>query len=128
MKDTIKCDVKFSYVNSYFGGEDFDNALMDLCIEKSRKSENESKTDKNIDLKGSRTIRLRRACERAKIRLSTFDITKINVNNYSNYESVDVYITRDDFLVIVEIYLNILDLYWIILLFDPELKKIIFLK
>ena len=70
---------------------------MDLCIEKSRKSENESKADKNIDLKGSRTIRLKRACERAKIRLSNFDITKIHVNNYSDYESVDVYITRDEF-------------------------------
>ena len=113
-EDTIKCDIKFSYGNSYFRRKDFDNALMDLCIEKSRKSENESKTDKNIDLKGSRTIRLKRACERAKIGLSTFDYTKIHVNNYSEYESIDVYIIEMNFFVIVEIYLNILDLYWII--------------
>ena len=97
-KDSITCNVKFAYGNSYFGGEDFDNALMDFCIAKfTKKSENESTINSIKDLKRPRTIRLKRACERAKIRLSSFPQTKIHLENYSDYESIDIPITRNEF-------------------------------
>jgi molecular chaperone DnaK (HSP70) len=32
-KEAIYCDIKFTYGNTNFGGEDFDNALMKKCME-----------------------------------------------------------------------------------------------
>ena len=32
--NAVYCDVKFTYGNTSFGGEDFDNVLMSKCIEK----------------------------------------------------------------------------------------------
>ena len=97
--DVIYCDIKFAYGNSYFGGEDFDNLLMDICLEKSAKTLNCESKVKNqiINTDNPRTIRLKRACERAKIKLSKFNSTNIHLENYSNYETINVSISRKDF-------------------------------
>ena len=44
-KDGIYCDVKFTYGNTKFGGEDFDNILIEKCKEKIKglNEKNESK-------------------------------------------------------------------------------------
>ena len=43
-------------------------------------------------------MRLKRACERAKIKLSSFPVTKIHVKNYLNYKGIDFKITKEEFL------------------------------
>ena len=40
---------------------------------------------------------MKRACERAKIKLSSFDSTKIHIENYFNYQGIDFPITKSEF-------------------------------
>ena len=78
-------DVKFAYGDSNFGGEDFDNILMSKCIQNFNSSSNEEPNiiynDENRN--NYQILRLKRACERAKINLSTSDSTKIHIGNYT---------------------------------------------
>ena len=102
-KDAIYCDVKFTYGNTNFGGEDFDIALMNKCEEKCINSSNDTNDTKNKkiseknDINNHNIIRLKRACERAKIKLSSFDSTKIHIENYFNYQGIDFPITKSEF-------------------------------
>ena len=98
-KDGIYCDVKFTYGNSNFGGEDFDNLLMSKCIENCFKSsDKESKIYKESDKNQPQIIRLKRACERAKIKLSSFYSTKIFIKNNTNFKGIDFSLNKKDFL------------------------------
>ena len=93
-KDSIYCDVKFTYGNSNFGGEDFDKKLMEKCKEKCFKNPKKgAKNLKNEDKNEPQIIRLKRACERAKIKLSTYDSTEIHFEN-----DIDFTINKKDFL------------------------------
>ena len=58
------CVVKFTYGDSNFGGDDFDNILMEHCLEKRK--------EKNINKNLPENIRLKEACENAKIKLSEY--------------------------------------------------------
>ena len=93
-KEAIYCDVLFTYGNSNFGGEDFDNILMSKCIEKCSKN---SKVFHDKNKNEPHLLRLKRACERAKIKLSSFNYTKIHIENISKYKSIDFPINQSDF-------------------------------
>ena len=76
-ENAIYCDVKFTYGNTSFGGEDFDNALMSKCIEKFTETfGKEDEIINDIDKSKAYILRLKRTCERTKIKLSSFPVTK----------------------------------------------------
>ena len=92
-KDAIYCDVKFTYGNTNFGGEDFDNIIMEKCLKEFKMSEIKSEKEiATVDY-----LRLKRACERAKIKLSSFDSTKIHIED-NNYKSNIFHLTKDKFI------------------------------
>ena len=97
-ENAVYCDVKFTYGDTNFGGEDFDNILMEKCLQECSKIKgNESIIFNEEDKKKSQILRLKRACERAKIKLSTFGSTKIHINNYLNYKRIDLIVTKQDY-------------------------------
>jgi len=67
-------EVKATNGDTFLGGEDFDNALLDFLV-------NEFKTTEGIDLSKDRLAlqRLREAAEKAKIELSSTSQTEINL-------------------------------------------------
>ncbi|KAG2309986.1 hypothetical protein Bca4012_024474 [Brassica carinata] len=67
-------EVKATNGDTFLGGEDFDNALLDFLV-------NEFKTSEGIDLAKDRLAlqRLREAAEKAKIELSSTSQTEINL-------------------------------------------------
>lgn len=99
--EAIYCDVKYTYGNTNFGGEDFDNMLMENIYEQCVNiSDNETiSPEQNIRIKKNNhnLLRLKRACERAKIKLSSFESTNIHIEK-PNYESIYFPIYRKDFI------------------------------
>ena len=83
------CDIKFSYGDTHFGGEDFDYILMNKCLESVGKNYFDKKLQCNI--------RLKRACEIAKIKLSTVDSTNIILEEYSKEININFPLTKKDF-------------------------------
>jgi len=67
-------DVKATSGDTYLGGDDFDQRLIEYVVE-------EFKNENNIDLKEDRMAlqRIREACEKAKHELSSLDETNINL-------------------------------------------------
>lgn len=78
--------------NGHLGGEDFDNALVDYCVQ-----EFQRKT--KIDVRGNpRAIRrLRTACERAKRTLSSSTQTAVEIDSFMDGSDLNVTITRAKF-------------------------------
>ncbi|BAU00637.1 hypothetical protein VIGAN_10224800, partial [Vigna angularis var. angularis] len=68
-------EVKATNGDTFLGGEDFDNALLDFLV-------NEFKRTESIDLSKDRLAlqRLREAAEKAKIELSSTSQTEINLS------------------------------------------------
>ena len=89
IKKDVYCDIKFSYGDTHFGGEDFDYILMKKCL----KSVGQDDFDKKLQC----NIRLKRACEIAKIKLSTSDSTNIILEEYSKDININFHLTKDDF-------------------------------
>ena len=89
IKKDVYCDIKFSYGDTHFGGEDFDYILMKKCL----KSVGQDDLDKKLQC----NIRLKRACEIAKIKLSTCDSTNIILEEYSKDININFQLTKDDF-------------------------------
>ena len=85
----IYCDIKFSFGDTHFGGEDFDYILMKKCLE--------SVGEKNFDKKIQCNIRLKRACEIAKIKLSNCEITNIILEEYSKDININLPLSRINF-------------------------------
>ena len=85
----VYCDIKFSYGNTHFGGEDFDYLLMKRCLE----TAGQNNFNKNLQC----NIRLKRACEIAKIKLSTCDSTNIILEEYSRNININLALTKDNF-------------------------------
>ena len=85
-------EVKATGGNSHLGGEDFDNILMDWCIQEFEKKN-------KIAVKGNdRALsRLRTACERAKRSLSTATQSTIEVDSFVNGIDFNISITRAKF-------------------------------
>ena len=73
----------------HFGGEDFDYILMKKCLE----SVGQNEFDKNLQC----NIRLKRACEIAKIKLSTIESTNIILEEYSRDININFPLTKKDF-------------------------------
>ena len=82
----IYCDIKSSYGDTHFGGDDFDYILMKKCL-------NDSSFEKNLP----HNIRLKRVCEKAKIKLSSFNKSKIILEEYQPSKNINIEITRNEF-------------------------------
>ena len=82
----VYCDIKSSYGDTHFGGDDFDYILMKKCL-------NNSSFQKNLP----HNIRLKRACEKAKIKLSSFNKANIILEEYQPEKNVNEEITRNEF-------------------------------
>ena len=100
IKDEEKfyCDILTTHGDTNFGGEDFDKILMEKCIKKCIKNSPNSRElfQENGNL--AHNARLKRACERAKIKLSYLESTQIHMENYYNYQTINIHLTRDKFL------------------------------
>ncbi|MDT8716305.1 Hsp70 family protein [Clostridium sp. 19966] len=90
-------DVKSSRGNNALGGKDFDKKLEDYVIEEFQK-------DKNIDLSDNlkATARIKEACERAKIELSSMEKANISLpfiaeDKFGNPLELNIEITREKF-------------------------------
>jgi len=79
---------------SHLGGEDFDNRLIDYCINKFR---NETSKDIKIIENPKAYQRIKLACEKAKITLSTATKANVDIDNIIGEEDLNVVITRDKF-------------------------------
>ena len=79
---------------SHLGGEDFDNRLVDYCINKFK---SETSKDINIIENPKAFQRIKLACEKAKIILSTSTKANVDIDNIIGEEDLNVVITRDKF-------------------------------
>ncbi|KAM1819689.1 hypothetical protein ACFX15_001245 [Malus domestica] len=79
-------EVKATAGDTHLGGEDFDNKMVDFCVEQFKKKH-------NLDVSGNSKAlrRLRNACEKAKRRLSFTSATDIEIDCL--YEGTDFYTT-----------------------------------
>ena len=95
IKDNKEFHVGATSGDTHLGGDDFDNKLVDYCINKfciaSMINESEIRKDKNI------LRRLKTQCEKAKKKLSTFQKATITIYNFFNSSNLYVDITRDEF-------------------------------
>ena len=85
------CDIKCTGGDPNFGGEDFDDLLMKKSIESTKNN------IYHLDKKLPQNIRLKRACENAKIKLSSQNDTIIFVEEYLPSLNIDFKITKDKF-------------------------------
>lgn len=87
-------EVLSSCGNTRIGGSDFDNRLMDYCINKFKRQNNirEITQINSLSLQ-----KLRTSCEQAKKILSSSMKTTIAVKNFMNEKDLIVQITRNDF-------------------------------
>ena len=96
---TIKDNKEFHVIatsgDTNLGGDDFDNKLIDICINKFciayQMDEAQIRKDKNI------LRRLKIQCEKAKKKLSNSLKTTINIYNFYKSSNLYVEITRDEF-------------------------------
>ena len=87
-------EIKSSNGISNLGGEDLDNKLVEYCIKEFR-----NKTSINIDIRENPKAfqRLKIACEKAKIDLSSSNQTTIDIDCLIGEEDFNIVITRDKF-------------------------------
>jgi len=79
-------EVKATAGDTHLGGEDFDNRMVNLCVEEFKR-----KTKKDLTGNDRSLRRLRTACERAKRTLSNATSTKVEVE--ALYDGVDFEMT-----------------------------------
>jgi len=85
-----------SYVgDSFLGGEDFDNALVDYILHKTNISKNVKNNSKALKT-------LKDSCNNAKKILSVSNETNLMINDFYNHVDIWEKITRDDFVKICE--------------------------
>ena len=92
--ENLKFKVLEKFGDPHFGGEDFDNALVNYCIDKFYEMKKIT-IDKIND--PSPMKRLKMACENAKKILSSNEKTQIEINNLKDNEDLSLEITRDLF-------------------------------
>jgi heat shock protein 1/8 len=85
-------EVKATAGDTHLGGEDFDNRMVNLCLEDFKR-----KTKQDISSNDRALRRLRTACERAKRTLSTSTQTTIEVDALFNGHDFNMAITRARF-------------------------------
>ena len=93
LKDLVFTD-KGKFGDPHFGGEDFDNALVDYCIERFYEMK-KIKIDKINDPEPMK--RLKMSCENAKKILSSKEVTQIELNCLKDNEDLSLEITRELF-------------------------------
>ena len=87
---------KFKILNSggdsHFGGEDFDQRLVDFCIRNIEKN-------KKLNIWNNKKLinKLKNECENTKILLSTNKVSNLYIDNFYNKEEFNITITRSDF-------------------------------
>ena len=87
---------KFKILNSggdsHFGGEDFDQRLVDFCIRNIEKN-------KKLNIWNNKKLinKLKNECENTKILLSTNKESNLYIDNFYNNEEFNLTITRSDF-------------------------------
>ena len=86
-KNGIYCDVEGTYGDPNFGGEDFDKSLMDAII-------NENNILNKIN--NYQYLRLKRACEKAKVELSYKEDTKIILEEFLPSFDINKTIKREE--------------------------------
>ena len=88
-------NVKATSGDNYLGGDDFDNKLVDYCLEIFSKNND---IDKNEILKDKKCIKkLKKQCENSKKILSINAETNIYIDDFINEKDLDVKITRAKF-------------------------------
>ena len=97
-EEEIYCDILSTYGDTNLGGEDFDKILMEKFIKYCEKNYSDL-TNMNEDWGKNKlhNIRLKKACERAKRRLTDFKHTVIHIENYLSNKSIKFSITKEDF-------------------------------
>ena len=90
--DNQLIDVKATNGNTHLGGEDFDNRLVDLCID-----EFKNQTGEDIKGKHAPIRRLKNQCEKVKKLLSTMTEAVVNCDMLYNSEDFSLKITRAKF-------------------------------
>ena len=92
--ENLKFKVLEKFGDPHFGGEDFDNALVNYCIDKFYEMK-QIKIDKNNDPDSMKRFKM--ACENAKKILSNKEKTQIEINGLKYNEDLSLEITRDLF-------------------------------
>jgi len=90
--ENLKFEVLEKFWDPHFGGEDFDNALVDYCIDKFYEMK-KIIIDKDNDQDVMKRLKI--ACESAKKLLSSKDKTLIELNCLKNNEDLSLEISRD---------------------------------
>ena len=85
-------EVKATGGNNHLGGEDFDNALVEHCI-----NEFKNKTDIDISENKKAIRRLKNECENCKLCLSTCLEYDIELDCFAEGEEFNITITRNEF-------------------------------
>ena len=88
-------EVVTSLGDTYLGGNDFDNKLVDYCLKDFSQKMNLNENDIKKDLNAIR--RLKNQCEKAKKKLTINDSTSITVNNFYNNNNLFIEISRQQF-------------------------------
>jgi molecular chaperone DnaK (HSP70) len=72
---------------------------MAKCKEKFLENKKNKKNTNTLIYKEKlNSVRLKRACERAKIKLSSLEKTKIHLENYVQYERFDFSLKKEEFI------------------------------
>lgn len=87
-------EVLASAGNTHLGGVDFDNRILTYCLSQFK---NEYKISEIKDLSSLSLHRLKKACERAKQKLSNVNETRIIVKNFYDNHNLVVRLTIDKF-------------------------------
>ena len=85
-------EVKATAGDTHLGGEDFDNSIVDYCVQEFKK-----KTKLDISSNAKALRRLRTACERAKRTLSSATQAQIEVDSLSEGNDFSTTLTRAKF-------------------------------
>ena len=97
MEDNKDFQVVTNSGDPHLGGDDFDNKLVDLCIERFCNDQKESVNESEIRKDKNILRRLKNQCEKAKKKLSYSTKTEIKIYNFYKNITLDLYISREDF-------------------------------
>ena len=90
-----KFEVKSTSGDTHLGGEDFDNILVEKCLQEFCCKYSFTEEEVRNDTKGMKRLKL--ACEKTKKQLSFSETIQISVDNLYNNESFYYTITREQF-------------------------------
>ena len=96
VKDNEKFEVKCTSGNMHLGGEDFDNKLVEYCIQQfCAKNKDIKEETVRENKKGMKRLKI--ACEKSKKLLSITEEITIEVDNFYNDETLELKITKTKF-------------------------------